>query len=586
MFSLGLNAWLLGMDAWGFKWVNVLIHGLASLAVFWCTFLILRLVEHRGVLSVLGERCFWLAFVAAALWALHPLQGTAVFYIIQRMTSLAALFSWLAVGFYLLARLQQLAGKSGVVPLLFGVLPCFALAVLSKENALLLPYQLLVIELCFGRWAGTHPGSQRLLKLFFIALVLIPTVLGVGYLLWRPEIVLGGYAIRDFTLDERLLTQSRMLWHYLAWFALPDPATLGLYHDDIPLSKSLFNPLSTLLAIFGLAGLTILAVRCWENRPFVSFAILWFFTGHALESTIFALEMVFEHRNYVPIYGFCLLLSVFLLNVQDQPRFRARLFLCGALLLLLGTISGFRAAQYGHPLIWALKEAVNHPESGRAQYSVAKRLIWMARSGEKQWTEIQPEAEFFLLEASRLLPDDPAPILDRMILTGRTGQAVPETLKAALGPRLDSIAAARFAANQFSGLIDDWQQGKLSLTAAELLQWLTRLETNSKTGSLQLATLAIAKGRVFLSTGQLPAAKMQAARAVALMPKDVATYLFQGEIALRASDPGLYAASLLQAKALDTQGIWVKPIAEMEAWADEFTKIPDAAVVHESSKKP
>jgi tetratricopeptide (TPR) repeat protein len=99
------------------------------------------------------------------------------------------------------------------------------------------------------------------------------------------------------------MTETRVLCDYLFKIVLPLPGKLGLYHDDFIVSKSLFNPWSTITATAFLLFLLGFAILLKKRAPVYSFGILWFFSGHLLESTIIPLELYFEHRNYLPVLG-------------------------------------------------------------------------------------------------------------------------------------------------------------------------------------------------------------------------------------------------------------------------------------------
>ena len=88
---------------------------------------------------------YFIALLSTAFWAVNPVQTQAVTYVVQRMTSMAGLFSIMAMYFYLKARTstrrtQKLLCFSGCC--LFGIL-----AMGSKENAVMLPVTLLIFEL-------------------------------------------------------------------------------------------------------------------------------------------------------------------------------------------------------------------------------------------------------------------------------------------------------------------------------------------------------------------------------------------------------------------------------------------------------
>ena len=98
------------------------------------------------------------------------------------------------------------------------------------------------------------------------------------------------YIIRSFDLEERVLTQTRMLFFYLSLLALPHVGRLTLFHDNVVVSQSLFEPLTTIFAVAGLVLLALLALYSLRKRWLVGFVIAWYFVGHSMESTVVGLE--------------------------------------------------------------------------------------------------------------------------------------------------------------------------------------------------------------------------------------------------------------------------------------------------------
>src|SRR2546425_3745331 len=85
--------------------------------------------------------------------------------------------------------------------------------------------------------------------------------------------------------------------------SLPLPSRLSPHHE-LDKSRSILAPPTTLLClllILGCIGAAILWKRKW---PLVSFFIVWFFLTLVIESSILPLELIFEHRVYLPSIGF------------------------------------------------------------------------------------------------------------------------------------------------------------------------------------------------------------------------------------------------------------------------------------------
>ncbi len=366
--SFGLDHYRVGgFYPLAFKLTNLAIHLLNVLLVY---AIAVRLARRVGA----GEGAVAVGVFCALLWGLHPLQLTSVLYVVQRMTSLAGTFTLAAVLCWVEAR-----GRWGQRPATGWLLACgglFALGVFTKENAILLPLYLAVIEWCLWRPTAVDDPGRRMANRFFALTLLAPLLVGLALLAVKPGLLLDGYASRPFTLGERLLTEARVLWFYVGLIALPTPARLGLYHDDIAISTWLLDPWTTLLALDGWAlalGATFLLRR---RAPAFTFGVLWFLAGHALESTVVPLEIAHEHRNYLPSLGliFAAVYGVAALaRRMGNQRVYAALGLAGAAAL------GF--CTFGQAAAWASDEAIiealhrHHPHSPSAQQMMGELMF-------------------------------------------------------------------------------------------------------------------------------------------------------------------------------------------------------------------
>ena len=92
--SLALNYALSGLDVASYHAVNLIIHLLAALTLFGVVRRTLEGWQNRaspGAKIARGVSPTWVAFAAALLWALHPLQTESVTYLAQRAESLMGL---------------------------------------------------------------------------------------------------------------------------------------------------------------------------------------------------------------------------------------------------------------------------------------------------------------------------------------------------------------------------------------------------------------------------------------------------------------------------------------------------------------
>ena len=291
-----------------FHLTNLVIHFLAASALF---FFLSTLFDSQELNPYVdGRRQFpspILPFLITGLWALNPVQTNAVTYLVQRMTSLAALFYLLSLGLYLSARWKHREkGFSCIVAvyyLLFFL--AFLSALICKQNTFTLPIIILLLELvCVNpNFKNRLFNNKRLLAfLFLFALGALCAVL-YNFL---PN-VLNGYSHRHFTLPQRLLTELRVVASYIFLLLLPLPCFMNLEHD-VTISSSLFSPMTTLWSLLLLVAIVGVGWRVRKKYALVSLGIFWFFLNLLIESTILPLELKFEHRLYLPSVGFYLTL--------------------------------------------------------------------------------------------------------------------------------------------------------------------------------------------------------------------------------------------------------------------------------------
>jgi hypothetical protein len=174
---------------------------------------------------------------------------------------------------------------------------------------------------------------------------------------------------RPWTIGQRLLTEPRILVDYLQLLAVPRSVSSGLYNDSYVASTGLLQPLSTLPALLLILGLPVLAI--WQRRrfPAAAAAVVFYFAGQLLESTVIPLELFFEHRNYLPAM---LLFWPLARGVCSWPipGWR-RAAVAMALLALFAVTTHQRAQLWGQPEQLAVLWAKQNPGSSRAQATVA-----------------------------------------------------------------------------------------------------------------------------------------------------------------------------------------------------------------------
>jgi tetratricopeptide (TPR) repeat protein len=375
--SFALN-WFVGRDiVTGYHLINILIHVITAYFLYLVSLKLLYKVTPNSLCSLDNHS---IALLAAALWAANPIHVQAITFIVQRATSLSALFSIIALYTYILGREKGAFRLSAYHYLLCFL--CFLLALGSKENAILLPGSLVLIEFFFFR----DKPLQKKWKNFIIWLCSVSLLLIFLYflasivLIDKISINLFNHDGRNFTLQQRLLTEPRVLLLYLSQIAYPLSSRLSLEHDVI-LSTSLMHPWTTLPAIIIILFTVGLGFRNYKRYPLISFAIIFFFYNHIIESTFVPLEIIFEHRNYLPSFFLFLPVVSFLAATTERySRYNLKLSYVPILVMAFFLIqSGVNT--YLRNLDWKTKKSLiidsiqKAPNQARPYHNLASYLL-------------------------------------------------------------------------------------------------------------------------------------------------------------------------------------------------------------------
>ncbi len=370
--SFALNYFFSGFDPFAFKATNLAIHLTNGLLVFSLAKLLLKaaqpLAKQRDLLMSSGA--------VAALWLLHPIQLLPVLHVVQRMTSLSALF--LLAALWLHIRARERTGLASILILLPSWIVLWPLSFLSKETGLLFPVFVLAWELILRRSAQGH--LDRFARILATLAGVCVAAVMVYVLSPRAQWLWAGFETRPFSLAQRLLTEGRVLWFYLGLMVLPRLEVFGLYHDDMAMSTGWLTPWTTLPALLGL--LALLGVAWWSRKraPVVSFGLAWFFIGHLLESTVLPLELAHEHRNYLPLFGLALTGGWGLLQALQSKGERKTIgvSLTLAALAYFAFVTTLRSNQFGDDGLRTQIEAQHHRASPRAQYEAGQFLAGLS----------------------------------------------------------------------------------------------------------------------------------------------------------------------------------------------------------------
>jgi tetratricopeptide (TPR) repeat protein len=282
----------------------------------------------------------------------------------------------------------------------------YLLGLFTKENVAILPLFAALYEFYFFQNVDLGPRGRKALCYSVGLILFIGLVMGLVWGRRYIDVITEGYQMRDFTMGERVLTQFRAVLYYVTLLVYPAPSRLNLDYD-FPTSHGILDPPSTLLSILIVCGLIGYSFWSARKNPLFSYFVLWYFGNLVIESSIFPLEMVYEHRLYLPAIGPFVLFSVLVAKGWEKIRTRMTdtvrrdyplwgLFLVLTVLLIWGTHE--RNKVWRDPItLWqdCLKKS---PRKERPHYNLGFQYSLVGR--------YQEAIEAFK-ESIRLRPNDP-----------------------------------------------------------------------------------------------------------------------------------------------------------------------------------
>ena len=370
--SFALNYYLHGYKVPGYHLVNMMIHLTTGI------FLYLFAKMTLGALSLRSGIAYpkWIPFFTALLWLVHPIQTESVTYIVQRMNSMAAMFYVLSMFLYGKARLMRDKRKKSV--LFIGCIVSGLFSLCSKENSATLPFFLFLYEWYFFQDLDRTWLRRRLLP--FTGILIMVVSMAFIYLGADPiEKILADYKTYPFTLTERVLTEFRVVVYYISLLVLPHPSRLNLDYDFM-ISKSLFDPPTTLASLSLIVGMIVVSFSAAKKMRILSFAILWFLGNLLIESSVIGLDLVFEHRNYLPSMLVSLTAVIFIYQ-HIKPKWLGAGILC-AVVILFSVWSYERNGVWRDDLsLWA-DCAKKSPKKARPQTNLGVALYQRGKISE------------------------------------------------------------------------------------------------------------------------------------------------------------------------------------------------------------
>lgn len=336
--------------------INILIHIANSLLLFLLGVLIIKRFISNKI------KVLYISFTAALLWGLMPILASTSLIAIQRMTSLSALFGLLALITYVYFYKIEKPHVLFLQALFFSTF--FLLSIYSKESGILIPVFALILDRVMKSSSNYTFNKYEKIRLILLTIYCFLII----YYLSPINIEWFTFSeSRGYSPWERLGTQTVILWDYISLVIAPNPTAFGPFHDGVELVTS-----KSLIAVSTTSLISILVISIWfrDKSIWPFFAIVWFLTGHLIESTIINLELYFEHRNYLAVYGISLALSILIWNSRSEKR-RLYIGMLYIYIILNWAILYGLASIWGNPTDAAENWAAKNPKSTRAAIHLA-----------------------------------------------------------------------------------------------------------------------------------------------------------------------------------------------------------------------
>lgn len=374
-----------GLNPFWYHAVNVIIHILNALVVYYFVYLLQRVTDSTRKAFSSNQ---FLPLVVALLFVSHPIQTQAVTYISQRFTILAAFFYVSSLVFYLRSKLYP---SRHLINIVISYLLAIC-AFFTKEISFTLPFAISAIELCFFvRRPQVKKSFIKVLPFFvisgfiFLLLYVFPaTKGGIGKHIPLPTMVQGSSISRI----EYARTQFPVVATYVRLLFLPINQVVDY---DFPIVKSVLEN-RFVISAFVIIALIIISLKAYNKNRFVSFGIFFFFIALLVESSIIPIvDVIFEHRVYLPSVGF--FIAVGSLYVHTLNRFRNKNFLRSGLMILFVFVLGICSyTTFQRNFVWQNEytlwsdAVVKSPRKARVHYNLG-----VAAAEVGKWDQAEKE---------------------------------------------------------------------------------------------------------------------------------------------------------------------------------------------------
>jgi tetratricopeptide (TPR) repeat protein len=354
------------LDLWGYHLVNLIIHLINAFLVWRLTWITLSTPVMRET-SISRHRAI-IAFLTGLLFVTHPLATQSVTYIAQRFALLATLFYLLSLILFIQGRLWQ-GNKNTALFFFSGSIISAVCGILTKEIVFTLPFAVVLYDSCFIKtspWKLEVKDKSLIVSSIMLAIFIIFFLMNFSLNIFNTVESIQGYSY-SISMKEYFLTQFRVILTYIRLFILPYNQNLDY---DYSVSKSFFQ-IKTFFSFLVLLGILLSGVFLFKKYRLISFGMFWFFLTLSVESSIIPISqnVIFEHRTYLPSFGFFLALTGTFYYIFKEKYLRIALII----ILMISAIN--MVLTYERNKIWKTEYTLwndcvkKSPNKSRANYS-------------------------------------------------------------------------------------------------------------------------------------------------------------------------------------------------------------------------
>lgn len=418
-----------------FRVTSILLYAACAVAVFWLALLLLPVNA---------------AFLAAAIFAVHPVHVEAVAVAVNQGELIVGLLAALWTGAYVRARARGNVGAGTSL----GFILTYVLACFFKENAVIMPGLLLAAELTVIR--DPRPFRQRVASVR--PLILALAAAGLVFLTIRSAVLdspVGSFTaegLQGLTMGQRTLTMLGVIpeWvRLLVW-----PAHLQADYSPQEITGAVGWGVTQLLGLLLLACAAAGAWLARRSAPVVTFGLLWMAVALFPVSNILVPTgiVLAERTLFLTSIGFVLavggvLPSVFQRVAEARPAVRQLAAVAAAAILVAGLVASARRQRtWANPFAQSAQLLIDAPLSYRAHYGAAS-LLWEGRQREASVIEYQRALALF--PTSFAVPRE---LADRLRFEARCTEAIPLYQRALrYAPDLNEVRSSLIACLMYDG---------------------------------------------------------------------------------------------------------------------------------------